>query len=393
MGLFRTFLALSVFSWHMASEEGHFLLNGAFAVLSFYMISGFLMSLTFSQNYQRRARGTRRFFLNRSLRIYPPYLLVIFLTVVFHYLAGIHDPILGYRGAVRDVSLLAQFGLALSNIVLFGIDVLTYLDKIAIIILPNNGRLLGPSWSMACELLFYIGVPWVTSKSWRLLLGLIALAFALRYMLGDGFPDRHGIDLGRYYLAPATWVFFLLGMLSFRLTDRICSIADSGTRAYLALGAFAVGLVVCGFDRFGSLDSPRAWCYYLSLFAALPLLWKMSKDSVVDDWVGRFSYPIYLVHPLLIDVHAYLFGDNQATVLRYAIVTSCLLLAAGLLYFSVERPIEFVRARVRRRRAVDGDGSRAIDRSGPALSQVTVPIRQMQPAAGSLLGQPTATDS
>jgi len=350
MGFFRTFLALSVFSWHMASEDGHFMLNGALAVLSFYMISGFLMSLTFSQNYQQRKSGTRRFFFNRALRIYPPYLVVIAVTVLFHYLAGEADPFLGYE-AKQGVGLMRQIGLAASNIVIFGMDVLTFLAKSDIIWVPSNSRLFSPSWSIACELLFYLTVPWIASKSWRWLLGLIFVALTLRYVLGRDLPWRYDIDFGRYYLAPATWIFFLLGMLSFRVAEKICATVGLGKGAYLALALFVVVLTVVSVDRFGNLDSVRTWCYYLSLVVALPLLWSLSKDSVVDDWVGKFSYPIYLAHPLLIEMHDYFFGKDQAALPKYAIVAPCLLVAALLLYFAVERPIEFVRARIRRRSA------------------------------------------
>jgi peptidoglycan/LPS O-acetylase OafA/YrhL len=366
----------------MAGEDGHFLLNGAFAVLSFYMISGFLMSLTFSQNYHRRENGTGRFFLNRALRIYPPYLVVIVATVLFHYLAREPDPFLGYPPPGRQVDLLPQLGLAASNVGLLGMDVLTFLQKSDIISLPPNARLSSPSWSVACELLFYLTLPWVSSKSWRWLLGLIAVALAMRYMIGRDLPWRYGIDIGRYYLGPATWVFFLLGMLSFRLAERTCSTVGSGAAAYLAVALFCVVLIATGVDRFRNLDSLSAWCYYLSLMAALPLLWNLSKGSVLDDWVGKFSYPIYLVHPLLIEIQDYLFGPDLPAISKYALVASCLALGAALLYFAVERPIEFVRAAIRRRRAVERHLTPTADDVPPSLGALAIPAGQMEQAAG-----------
>jgi peptidoglycan/LPS O-acetylase OafA/YrhL len=374
MGLFRTFLALSVFSWHMASEDGHFMLNGAFAVLSFYMISGFLMSLTFSHNYQQRESGTRRFFLNRALRIYPPYLVVIAATVLFHYLSGDSNPFLGYENK-HHVGLPLQVGLAASNVVIFGTDVLTFLSKSDVIWLPFNWRLFSPSWSLACELLFYLTLPWVAAKSWRWLLALIVVALAFRYMLGRDLHWRFDIDFGRYYLAPATWIFFLLGMLSYRLSARICAAIGSGAGAYLALTVFSAIMILAGVDRFGNLDSPRAWCYYLSLAVVLPLLWDLSKASVVDDWIGKVAYPIFLIHPLLIEMHDHFFGKDQAALPKYAVVAPCLLLAAPLLYFAVDRPIEFVRAAIRRRRAVERNRMGSVEDVASGLAPLAAPPR------------------
>jgi len=371
MGVFRTFLALSVFSWHMASEDGHFMLNGAFALLSFYVISGFLMSLTFSHNYQARESGTRRFFLNRVLRIYPPYLVVIAATVLFHYLSGDSNPFLGYESK-HGVGPPLQVGLAAVNVGIFGIDVLTFLYKSDLLWLPFNWRLFSPSWSLACELLFYLTLPLIAAKSWRWLLALIAVALAFRYMLGRDVPWRFDIDFGRYYLAPATWIFFLLGMLSYRLSARISSLVGA-TGAYLALALFGAIMIVAGVDRFGDLDSPRAWCYYLSLVVALPLLWTLSKASVADEWIGKLSYPIFLIHPLLIEMHDHFFGKDQAALPKYAIVAPCLLIAAPLLYLAVERPIEFVRVAVGQRRAVDR--GRAVEDVGAGLAPLAAPSR------------------
>jgi peptidoglycan/LPS O-acetylase OafA/YrhL len=386
MGLFRTFLALSVFSWHMASEDGHFMLNGALAVLSFYVISGFLMSLTFSQNYQQRESGTRLFFLNRALRIYPPYLVVIAATVLFHYLSGDSNPFIGYESK-HGVGLPLQIGVAASNVVIFGMDVLTYLSKSNIIWLPFNSRLFSPSWSLACELLFYLGVPWIASKSWRWLLGLIVLTLTLRYMLGGDLPWRYDIDFGRYYLAPATWIFFLLGMLSFRLAESICSAFSSAKGTYPVVALFVIILTVAGVDRFGNLDSLRVWCYYLSLALALPVLWNASKSSVVDDWIGKFSYPIYLVHPLLIEVHDYLFGKDQAALTKYAIVAPCLVVAAVILHFAVERPIQFVRVAVRRKRSAERDRPDVVAEVEPRFA-ATAGQMEVSAARGGTLPAP-----
>src|SRR5205807_10604241 len=58
--------------------------NAGYAVLFFYVISGFLITFTLSQNYSSDAAGAARFYRNRAVRIfslYWPVALIGFATV------------------------------------------------------------------------------------------------------------------------------------------------------------------------------------------------------------------------------------------------------------------------------------------------------------------------
>lgn len=83
VGLLRTLLAFSVLLDHAWNGAREALLGGRLAVQTFYLISGFLISyvLTATDTYRH---AQYRFYQNRLLRLYPPYVVVAGLTLVVH---------------------------------------------------------------------------------------------------------------------------------------------------------------------------------------------------------------------------------------------------------------------------------------------------------------------
>ncbi len=47
--------------------------NAGYAVMFFYMVSGFLITFTLTRNYDRDLRGTFKFYKNRFIRIFSLY--------------------------------------------------------------------------------------------------------------------------------------------------------------------------------------------------------------------------------------------------------------------------------------------------------------------------------
>src|SRR5688572_20654204 len=83
MGTIRLLLALSVVITHSAPVFGVRLLSGDMAVTAFFLVSGFLMALILESKYAGRVGA---FYLNRILRIYPPYLVALVGSVLFYLL-------------------------------------------------------------------------------------------------------------------------------------------------------------------------------------------------------------------------------------------------------------------------------------------------------------------
>src|SRR5438105_988234 len=99
MGAFRLFLAFAVLQSHVRS----FILtpnginvnntlslgvNGGYAVIFFFIVSGFLISFVLEEKYWQLG-GTQKFFIARFIRIYPLWWSVwIFSACVFSYPIG-----------------------------------------------------------------------------------------------------------------------------------------------------------------------------------------------------------------------------------------------------------------------------------------------------------------
>src|SRR5262249_49614026 len=75
------------------------------------------------------------------------------------------------------------------------------------------------------------------------------------------------------------------------------------------------------------------------MFLSLPFLFALSKDSKADNFIGEFSYPVYLVHHLIIMVLAW---GAPAHCNVWVVLILSFLLSAVILF--ALRPIERVRA-------------------------------------------------
>ena len=76
-GMFRLALALVVVVFHLTNRH----VIGLYSVYAFYTLSGFLMTLVITKKYTLSPAGLADFATNRFLRIYPPYLVMVLVTV------------------------------------------------------------------------------------------------------------------------------------------------------------------------------------------------------------------------------------------------------------------------------------------------------------------------
>ena len=82
MGTFRFILALSVLASHVGPIPNFYPPSGAISVQAFFVVSGFYMALVLTEKYTG-PNQTSLFLTNRFLRIYPPYLFILFISLTF----------------------------------------------------------------------------------------------------------------------------------------------------------------------------------------------------------------------------------------------------------------------------------------------------------------------
>ena len=335
MGFLRLALALSVVAAHTG---GKLWLDGRAAVILFYVISGYLITLVLDRSY---ANDWRSFYTNRALRIFVPAAVVFVLAVIAFAAAGVPSP----AGAAPTWGVWAFSWL--SNLLIVPQD-FTWLLGVGsegeIVWQPYGAA--GPASSLmlyqynqplftvAIELYFYVLAPVVVRTPTR------ALVFA---WIGVGYhvaTEALGLYslAANYHLFLSSWLYFGTGAVAY-WTWR--GVGEDTTRlCYASLAAFAVLQV--GFDKIGL---PAA---YLVLLFALPSLLEISRKVAMDRYLASYSYLVYLVHwpiHVVLQHGGGLWGDQGHAHALAVVLLS--IAAAALLHHLVERPLDQIRDRIR----------------------------------------------
>ena len=339
MGTFRFILALAVLLSHLSGNIGgsivnreslHILVWSSNAVFAFFIISGFYMSLIINEKYAKLPDGTKRFYVNRALRLYPIHWTVLAIYVALYFASGLPSFLTGHYREPFGRWLYA----ILSNVFLFGSEVLPFFDD------ANLKFVVGPVWSLSIELYFYLLAPFVVGRSLRTLVVLCAVALAFRLTLYfSGAP----MQPWRYFFFPADLVLFLLGSVSYRL---YVALKDKPVTTWLGAGAAAL-LLACVVSpalwTAPDLDQPLSWLFAACVGICTPLVFNLTRDWKLDNLLGHLSYPIFLSHVLVIGVVKRLDLQHVDKGLVALVATIAF---SSVLYAFVDRPVERIRRRI-----------------------------------------------
>ena len=370
MGLLRLILALSVFIVHTGSFYGFNLVGFSVAVQSFFVISGFYMSLILNEKY--KGPGSYYLFIsNRFLRLLPAHWVVLALAVIVIYSLRPYSSVDTLVSNSFDMyfSLLdikAQALILFSNVFMLGHDLLNLLR-----IDPQTGffaltqdpsKAYGgappvlsfffnpPAWSLGTELLFYLLAPFVVRRKKRVLFALVSLSLLLRVVM---FYSGYRHSAWQFQFFPTELALFLLGALSYRLYRSGSSFFSSrfGLYAVVALvGAtfiyqYMPVLAVQGAEM-------KKWVYYLLLIFLMPAAFSYTSNIKIDRYLGDLSYPVYIVHYAVVWfwvlVRERLFDTPYVSVLHLGLLALTLALAVALFHFVIKPMEKFRQARVAR---------------------------------------------
>lgn len=347
MGLFRLTLALCVVLAHGLNVPIP-AATADVAVQTFYLVSGFYMGLVLTEKYH----AFSSFFTNRLLRLYPAYLVVMLLTLI-HSIARLAsgrsggDPgLLLYETHFSPLRIWDQAYLVGTNLLLWGQDIALFLK------LSGDGRTLAftsnfmttsphvekfllvpQSWSLSIELGFYLLAPWLVRRRTPVLLAIVAASIAARIglaALGMTF------DPWTYRFFPVEVGTFVLGILIYR------SMAQRESSKPVQLAALA-GLLTLTLTL---AAIPGGWitrlAYYAFCIWALPLVFALTRHHRIDRYLGELSYPVYLVHLLIISLALYSGWSGAALAVIIVVLTAA---AAVALHEGVQKPVDRLRAR------------------------------------------------
>ncbi len=320
--LLRGFAAVSV-TWYHLTGGGKFLPHlPVLARLShysylgldvFFVISGFVLPWSlYRANYRLRSYGS--FLLRRVVRIDPPYLCVIVLTLILGYLSS-HTP--GFAGAQPFIGWAAVFG------------------HIAFLNAFTGQPWLSPVfWTLAIEFQYYVLIglifPLVVSSS-RVVRACVAMAFLIAPHI-----------VRRDTWLPGEACVFLLGIVTFQFRSGL--LPKGQYFATLAVATLDLGYVLGPAIAVASLSAALLIAYADRL--RLPL------QSRFLLWLGSISYSLYLIHvPIggrVVNL-AHRMPQTWWMQSAEAIAALCAsLVAAAVLYRLVEKPSREFASRVGR---------------------------------------------
>lgn len=259
-----------------------------------------------------RRKRVREFAVSRLARLMPAFLIALVLATAIRFLWPVE---------VLDAPTLPQF---LANLTMAAS-------------LFGQADMDLPYWTLTYELVFYIGMGTILSLSlirrieW---LGLLAVAVSCLFILTSDVRQHHraSIVLLVYYSN-----FFLIGICLYRVHAR-----QARWITWLAL-ASAIGVTALGGGE-RSFDAPGI--VYLPLTVAFTgLVWlAISRHGRWLAWpplvfVGKISYPLYLVHVVLgFAIIRWSIALGWSTLAGVVAAGTACLVVATLMHYFVELP-------------------------------------------------------
>jgi peptidoglycan/LPS O-acetylase OafA/YrhL len=325
-GTLRYLLAVLVMVSHLAGWPA----SGAYAVFGFYALSGYLMTLVLSRTYGFGARAAGRFMLNRILRIYPQYYVVLAIALALVFVLPEFS-----QSFLPELRLPPTIDSWAHNLLIFGLQS------------EMQSSLIPPGWSLAVELFFYAVMALGASRSRTTTIIWFAgsLAYTCISILGGASFES------RYSPAPAASLPFSLGALIYWVRPAIPQLPSwitYGAPALFIMHALAAPLIWARADREGFYLS--LLLFGAALIALAPLRPAQLSDHIVaiDRTLGNLAYPVFLCHWHVGLLVAYaLYGEPTRGAAFLLLCLPLTALVALALYSAIERPISQIRDTIR----------------------------------------------
>ena len=284
--------------------------------------------------------------MNRFLRLFPVYwfFLGVFIIIASAY-ALISGHLLGCLSAWRGSAGISERILGvLANGFIVGSDWIELAGNLSKVpgVHVNELIAIQPVWSLAVEITFYAFAPWVIrwKTIWQvaLFLGCLLLRAAIFKAGGEHWT------FWLYYFSPATWVFFLAGVISYCLLSRLNQ-WPMFDRWAVPLGSVVCILMPVLIIVYYMIPELRFqdWRYYVLLWLSLPFIFESSKRWGIDARFAALSYPLYLSHWVVLSVYAPLRHYIPDNAKIYFVIGASVAMSLAALAFDKKVQLRFKR--------------------------------------------------
>jgi len=310
-GTLRLILALMVIASHV--EVSHEVDLGASAVIIFFLLSGFVMTATV-RRYYAKPKFYGKFLLDRAGRIFPQYLFWVLMCILWTYFFD-HDwrPI-GWNVIAENILMVpAMYGV---------FDLKPWLTGV---------RYVSQAWSLSLEWHFYMLIPWLLLiKRARMVAGIISLFVFTLSTLNIISPYIYS-----YHLLLGVFFIFLFGSVLYDELQKGVSDKSQLFLPYVYL--LLLGIVANSTKTLHPIYTAEV---YLGIICGVPLVMWLARLPAhpVDDWLGNFSYGIFLCHNLVLAV-IYHFNFLHDRWVIFATASGISMVLSGITYYCVERPL------------------------------------------------------
>lgn len=299
-------------------------------VTIFFTLSGFLITYLLLREKELHPLRVRDFYVRRVLRIWPLYYLYLGAAIitVLHF------------GLPYDGKSLPFYLLLAANIPF---------------IIGNTFPFVAHYWSLGVEEQFYLFFPQLARLSNQKLLRVsVFLIFGLLLLKGvfGVLGKKYGISIPYLAITVTRFHVMLIGVVGAILYYYNNSIFMTIATHKLTqlLSWFCMLLIALNYFRIGFVDAEL-----VSVIALFLIVGQVTKKGLINlenkicDFVGKISYGVYVIHPLLIFLLAKTIGGLPDTfssyLLVYTMIMAATLVVAYLSYQYYEKPFLRLKAK------------------------------------------------
>lgn len=248
-------------------------------VIVFFVLSGFFIAYSFEKNNW----SLKDFLINRIIRIYPPYLYSILVSIFSLLFIYFYNPILLSGNIVNPV--VAKINNGFNEL-----SITSFLS--ALFFIPQKGYFAGnfSYWSLFHEWVFYLLIPFLIGKA-RWALSIISIFFCF-HLLGFNFSNlllKFFFELGFYFFAGV----YILSVVK---SGKWVSIVPSKIISYLLVLFLAISTIALGIKNLQPYSNLAA-CL-LTFWTIITLISYPIKGAFfkVGIFLSDISYSLYLLH-------------------------------------------------------------------------------------------------
>jgi len=306
VGAYRLLLAILVAVSHLGITFAG-LNPGVVAVISFLIISGFVMTSLIERNYAA-ADTVALFYLDRAMRLYPQFLLyfVAACVVVYFLLPGTPQ-----AAELTPEKIAASLTMVPLGFYMFG---------------AASTEILPPAWSLGLESCFYLVIPFLIIYKARGIAFSLSVVVFLVACLGYVNTDLYG-----YRLLPGVLFIFLCGSYLYKAQARGLTIAVCTTAAATLM---FVAIMAGPIER-----RPFNAEVTAGIALGVPAVYLLTKLKFhpIDEFLGNISYGVFLNHFVVMYLLRVFWPVSYSDYLVTALLVFSFLLS-GVSYYCIERP-------------------------------------------------------